>query len=128
MKVQNTELFPKNNVQKNFSICIPHYRVPWLQGKFNPKIVKDKDDIWKKCLREQDYENLKKNSVKLGPCHLMYISLQIIATLLCFTTFLLSFILHGFTIHVIIDSWKPEIVLDKIFIIMSIAASIVIGK
>ena len=48
--------------------------------------------------------------------------------MLCFATYLLSFILHGFTIYVIIESWDEKIVLSKIFVIMSIAASVVIGE
>ena len=48
--------------------------------------------------------------------------------MLCFATYLLSLILHGFTIYVIIESWDKKIVLSKIFVIMSIAASVVIGE
>ena len=48
--------------------------------------------------------------------------------MLCFATYLLSFILHGFTIYVIIESWDEDIVLSKIFVIMSIAASVIIGE
>ena len=113
------------------SICVPAYRVPWLQNSFHEKIVKDQDDIWKKTLREQDLQNLRNSKPKTASqkCFkLWYQCLQIIASMLCFATYLLSFILHGFTIYVIIESWDEKIVLSKIFVIMSIAASVVIGE
>ena len=29
------------------SLCTPHYRLPWLSGTFDLKLVRDDDDVWK---------------------------------------------------------------------------------
>ena len=125
-----------------FSICVPHYRVPWLQGKFKVNTMKDEADEWKKCLREQDLQELKKNyhqTPSQKNLHLCYMFFQILATIICFATYLIAFILHGITISIIsqnaaeifsnsMELSKISVIGPPVFMLMSITCSLIIGE
>merc|ERR1719433_686032 len=122
------------------SLCVPHYRVPWLQGKFKGKTVKDEADEWKKCLREQDWQERKKKLSQTPSqknLHICYVFFQILASIVCFSTYLIAFILHGITISIIsqraaeIFSNTKElseisVVGPPAFMLMSIMSSLII--
>ena len=83
---------------------MPHYRVPWLQGKFKGQTVKDETDEWKKCLHEQDWQERKNffpRTRSQKNLHICYVFVQILASIICFSTYLIAFILHGITISII---------------------------
>lgn len=118
---------------------MPHYRVPWLQGKFKGQTVKDETDEWKKCLHEQDWQEWK-NFFPRTPSqknlHICYVFVQILASIVCFSTYLIAFILHGITIS-IISQRAAEIFSNTIelyhrtksaFMLVSIMSSLIIGK
>lgn len=79
------------------SICVPSHRIPWLQGRFDTKIVRDDDDVWRKSNRSKrklDSEDWRKRSSTNTCLWLTHRTIQILGMVLCSTSFLVAMAFH----------------------------------
>lgn len=87
-----------NVIGAALSICVPSHRIPWLQGRFNAKIVRDDDDVWKKSgsrsKRKVDNDDWRRRSRTNRCLWLTHRTIQILGMVLCSTSFLVAMAFH----------------------------------
>ena len=111
------------------SFCVPTYRIPWLQGSFNPKIVHDDDDIWKRNATntKTDLTEEWKERNKTNWCvWVIHQGIQILGMLFCFSAYVLAASFHAVAFIALAIEWPEKFAWKNVFLLITISICILL--
>ena len=110
------------------SLCVPHYRIPWLQGTFNLNHVRDDDDVWKKHGHnfkhsEKDWKQQSKVN-----CCLWFLrtAIEVLGLVVCFTAFFIATCFHVIALIALTSNWPSQCRWKDCFLLSTILICILL--
>ena len=109
------------------SFCTPHYRIPWLSGTFDLKLVRDDDDVWKKHEEEFKRPDNWRQQSKINYCSwFLQQAIQVLGMLFCFTALVIATSFHVITLIALTSNWPNQSRWSDVFLLSTILVCIVL--
>ena len=111
------------------SLCVPTYRIPWLQGSFDPRLVRDDDDVWKKNATNTkvDLTEEWKQRTKTNWClWTVHRGIQILGMLFCFSAYVFATSFHAVAFIALTINWPEKFAWKSAFLLATISICILL--